>query len=74
MEEVVYLGKIIPKQNFRAFVYAADGSKRLVESWEEFESKIDSGIWFSTKEDAQRRIEVEKPKRPKKESKNDDIQ
>lgn len=70
----IYLGRIVPKENFRAFIYAMDGSKRLVESWDEFEANMQSGLWFATAEDAKARIPVaeEKPKaararKPKKE-------
>lgn len=76
----VYLGRIVSKENFRTFVYATDGSKKLVESWAEYERHMESGVWFSMKEDAMARIPVEKPKRsrpqePKKEDvkKDDDF-
>lgn len=62
----VYLGRLVSKENFRAFVYAIDGGQRLVESWEEFEQHMETGLWFSTKEDALRRIPVEKPKRSRR--------
>lgn len=62
----IYLGRIVSKDNFRAFIYAPDGSQRLVESWEEFEANMQSGVWFSTKEDAKASIAIpevnEKPK------------
>lgn len=44
----IYLGRIVEKKNFRAFIYNADGQKRLVESWEEFEANMESGVWFAT--------------------------
>ena len=62
----VYLGRIVEKEHFRTFVYAPDGKQKLVESWDEFERCMESGLWFSTKEDATTRIEVEKPKRVRK--------
>ena len=64
----VYLGKIVDKNHFRVFVYAVDGSQKLVESWDDFEHCMESGLWFATKEDASSRVPVEKPKRssPKK--------
>jgi hypothetical protein len=49
----IYLGKIVNKQNFRAFIYGADGQKRLVESWEAFEASMQSGIWFPTRKEAE---------------------
>lgn len=59
----IYLGQIVDKQFFRTFVYSMDGSKKLVESWDEYERHMESGLWFSTQEDAKSRIPVEKPKR-----------
>lgn len=60
-----YLGRIVSKENFRAFIYAPDGNQRLVESWEEFEANMQSGVWFATLEDAKAsiaKVEEEKPK------------
>lgn len=48
----VYLGRAVDKENFRAFVYGAKGEKKLVESWDEFEASMQSGLWFATIEDA----------------------
>lgn len=48
----VYLGTIVSKEHFRAFIYAPNGSQMLVESWEEFERKMESGMWFATIEDS----------------------
>lgn len=80
----VYLGKVVDKAHFRVFVYAVDGTKKLVESWDDYERAMESGLWFSTKEDADSRIPVieEKPKRVRKkpvsvitlEPKEDDIE
>lgn len=75
----IYLGRPISKSNFRAFVYAPDGSQSLVESWEDFEDSLESGCWFATEADAKDSInknEEDKPKgRPKgskKEPKKDE--
>lgn len=57
----MYLGRIVSKENFRAFIYAPDGSQRLAESWEEFEANMQSGVWFATPEDAKGSV-AEKPK------------
>lgn len=59
-----YLGRIVSKENFRAFIYAPNGDQRLVESWGEFEANMESGVWFATKEDAASSVAapVEKPK------------
>ena len=59
----IYLGQIVDKKYFRTFVYSMDGSKKLVESWDEYERHMESGLWFSTQEDAKARVPVEKPKR-----------
>jgi hypothetical protein len=48
----VYLGRIVEKKNFRVFIYGVNGERRLVNSWEEFEANMQSGIWFATVEDA----------------------
>jgi len=48
----IYLGRIVEKKNFRAFIYGANGQKRLAESWEEFEANMESGVWFATLEGA----------------------
>jgi len=59
----IYLGQIVDKKHFRTFVYSMDGSKKLVESWDEYENHMESGLWFSTQEDAKSRVPVKKPKR-----------
>lgn len=63
----IYLGRIVSKEHFRTFIYAADGAKKLVESWDEYERNMESGLWFSLKKDALARVPVEKIKRPRKE-------
>jgi hypothetical protein len=58
-----YLGRLVSKEKFRAFIYAPDGGQILVESWADFESKMESGLWFATKEDAAASVAViDKPK------------
>lgn len=47
-----YLGRLVPKENFRTIIYAPNGSQKLVESWAEFESNMESGVWFATKDGA----------------------
>ncbi len=73
----IYLGRLVPKSSFRTFIYAPDGSQKLVNSWEEFESHMQSGLWFAEKnaklpvvEEAQEAqdipfIKIEKPKKRK---------
>jgi hypothetical protein len=58
----IYLGRIVEKKHFRAFIHAPDGAKRLVESWDEFEANMQSGVWFATPEDAKASIEKPKPR------------
>lgn len=53
--QVKYLDRWVDKKHFRAFVYSAT-DQHLVESWNEFEEKIASGLWFSTKSDALKAI------------------
>lgn len=62
----IYLGRIVSKEHFRVFIYAPDGSQKIVNSWDDFEKHVETGLWFSTKEDAMTRIPVEKPKRVRK--------
>ncbi len=50
--KALYLGRNIEKRNFRTYVYGANGEKRLVESWEEFEASIQSGVWFISLDDS----------------------
>lgn len=58
----IYQGRIVSKNNFRAYIYASDGSQKLVESWDEYERHMETGLWFSLKEDAINRIPVKKKK------------
>lgn len=48
----IYLGQIVEKKHFRAFIYGPNGQRRLVESWDEFEANMQTGVWFATKEEA----------------------
>lgn len=58
----IYLGRIVPKHNFRAYIYGSNGRKKLVESWDEFESCMQSGLWFATASDEIVPVVEEKPK------------
>jgi hypothetical protein len=44
----IYLGRQVSKTNFRAFIYGHDGSKKLVNSWDEFEKHMQTGLWFAS--------------------------
>ena len=50
---VKYLGRAVPRRGFRAYVYAADGRQKLVESYDEFDLFTHSEEWFATKEEAE---------------------
>ena len=52
---VVYQGRVIPRDGFRAWIYALDNQSKLVNSWEEYQSEISSGVWFSSKKDVEER-------------------
>lgn len=69
----IYLGHVVSKNHFRVFIYAVDGCKKLVNSWDEFESAMESGLWFATKEEAIASIPVEKPKRGRKPFKESEL-
>lgn len=43
-EQILYLGRWIPKENFRVFVYNKSGCQ-LVNSYDEFKSMVSSGLW-----------------------------
>ncbi len=55
----IYLGRIVSKKNFRTFIFAPGGHQKLVESWDEFEASMQSGLWFATRE------EIAEPSKPK---------
>lgn len=61
----IYLGKLIPKENFRAFIYSPTEEQKLVESWHEFEVHMQTGIWFATQNEADE-IKDQKSKKNKK--------
>lgn len=69
--QVIYLGRSIAKEGFRAFVYGAKGQKKLMNSWHEFENHMATGLWFARKEDAIEPAPVEeiKSEAPRKRSK-----
>ena len=43
----IYLGRIVSKENFRVFIYGQGGVQKLVESWDEYEEHMASGVWFA---------------------------
>jgi hypothetical protein len=56
--QVQYNGRSIAKEGFRAFIYGANDAKKLVNSWDEFEAHMASGIWFASIDD----VPCEQPK------------
>lgn len=47
----IYLGKVVPKEGFRVFIYSPTEREKLVESWDDFEAHMATGLWFATQED-----------------------
>jgi hypothetical protein len=60
-EMVIYNGRTVPTEGFRVFIYGYDGQQKLVNSWKEYQSHIETGLWFPTKDAV-----PEKPKLKKK--------
>ena len=61
--QVLYLGRWVSREHFRAFVYNSTGEK-LANSYQEFSDLISSGTWFAEKKDIQSTNVVDiKPKR-----------
>jgi hypothetical protein len=52
-KQILYLGRYVEYHGFRVFVYAKDGTQKLCKGYEEYQSLVSSGQWFSTKEDAE---------------------
>jgi len=50
LDEVIYNGKRIQKKQFRAFIYGAEDKRKLVNSYDEFEANLATGIWFASKD------------------------
>lgn len=44
----IYNGRIVSKGSFRTFIYAPCGKKKLVESWDQFQKHMETGVWFSS--------------------------
>jgi hypothetical protein len=56
--QFLYMGRLVNKRHFRAFVYGNEGV-RLAESHKEFEEMVGSGLWFESQEayDAEKVVE-----------------
>lgn len=47
---VTYLGRTVLRENFRTYVYGQDSQKKLVNSWNQFQEAIGSGLWHAEKQ------------------------
>jgi hypothetical protein len=64
--QVSYLGRNVNKETFCAYVYAEDGSKKLANSWKEFERLLSEGLWFAEKPIKKETIvKIERDDKPK---------
>lgn len=48
MNYVEYQGRMVKRHPFRAFIYSLDGKRKLVESYEDFQNALGSGLWFES--------------------------
>lgn len=67
-KQVLYLGRWVSREFFRAFVFNSSG-QHLANSYDEFSELISSGAWFAEKKDIKEPIDnvVDiKPKRGRK--------
>jgi len=48
-EFVSYNGNKVSKEGFRTYIYTKNLEQKLVESWEEFESHVATGLWHAEK-------------------------
>jgi len=46
--DIIYKGKRIDKAQFRAWIYGANGLRKLVNHWDDFEAHMSTGIWFQS--------------------------
>ena len=53
-ESVLYQGRLVEKEFFRAFVYSRDGTTKLANSWDEFLYLIGTGLWHASLEDVKK--------------------
>ena len=70
-EHVEYQNRMVPKQGFRVFIYSFDKEakqviEKLVNSWEEYQQEISTGIWFSHKEQALQKQNIVASNKPKR--------
>ena len=53
-ESVLYQGRLVEKDGFRAFVYSREGTTKLANSWDEFLNLIGTGLWHASLEDVEK--------------------
>lgn len=58
-ESVVYDGREVPTEGFRVFIYGANQTKKLANSWSEFKRLVGSGLWFVTPEEVEQSLSKE---------------
>jgi hypothetical protein len=47
--QVYYQNRWVNRENFRAYVYSGD-AKKIANSYKEYSELIESGLWFSTRD------------------------
>jgi len=48
-DQFMYLGRWVSRKNFRVMVYGKDEKQKLVNSFDEFNTALESGEWFASK-------------------------
>lgn len=66
-----YLGRWVDKKHFRVFVYNDKNETKLVNSFNEYESLIASGLWFAEKPEIDKENVVDIAPQGKRKVKND---
>lgn len=56
--QVLYLGRWVSREHFRAFVYNSCEQK-IANSYKEFSDLISSGVWFAEKKDVPAMNQIE---------------
>lgn len=62
VQTVMYLGRPVDKAHFRAYIYGANGLEKLVNSWNEFQTHMQTGLWFATRHEACASVVIDTPK------------
>lgn len=64
-QAVLYNGKSILKEHFRAYVYNGNGEKKLCQSWDDYNESLKSGLWFDSLQAKDDALFKSKPKKEK---------